>query len=265
MNINTPVEKERSIEYAIANYRGKGMCYDEITPFFIGYKTNSPTRFSGPYVRFCYVVHVIGSGEGNFIENGTVHRLKKGDVFIVKPHVATHYDFHAEDNLSFCWIGFTGIYAKKLEELSCVHTLKGDYFNAVKNLIDNEEIMYAEPIIETIIKIVSEISASKSDCLLKSVKDYIDKNYSNQISIEEIAKTFSYNRTYLSNLFKKQYGQSPKEYLINKRLSEALNLILDGVKVYEVSNKVGFSNQYNFSRAFKLKYGVSPNNYLIKK
>ena len=263
--MNNSVEIERSIEYAIANYRGKGICYDEITPFFVGYKTNSPTRFSGPYVRFCYVLHIVGNGEGNFIENGTVHRLKKGNVFIVKPHVATNYDFNYDDNLNFCWIGFTGTYAKKLEGLSSIHTLNGDYFEQVKHLIDEEEILYAEPIIEIIIKIISEITSNTNDWLLKSVKEYIDDNYNKPISIESVAEKFSYNRTYLSNLFKKQYGQSPKEYLINKRLAEALNLILSGYKINEVSNKVGFSNQYNFSRAFKLKYGVSPNNYLIKK
>lgn len=263
--MNYSIQKERSIEYAIANYRGKGICYDEITPFFVGYKTNSPTRFSGPYVRFCYVLHIVGNGEGNFIENGNVHRLKKGDVFIVKPHVATNYDFNCNDNLNFCWIGFSGSYAKKLEDVNSVYSLSEDYFSQIKHLIDTKEILYAEPIIEMIIKIISEISSDGNDRLLKLVKNYIDDNYNRQITIESIAEKFSYNRTYLSNLFKKRYGQSPKEYLINKRLSEALNLILDGYKINEVSTKVGFSNQYNFSRAFKLKYGVSPNNYLIRK
>ena len=138
------------------------------------------------------------------------------------------------------------------------------YFNDIKNLIDNNDTVYAEHVIEILMRLTDEILASDSDGLLKLVKDYIDDNYNKPISIENVAKQFSYTRTYLSHIFKKQYGFSPKEYLMNKRLSEALNMILQGKKIKVVCNAVGFSNEYNFSRYFKLKYGVSPNNYLRK-
>ena len=65
-------------------------------------------------------------------------------------------------------------------------------------------------------------------------------------------------------MFKKQYGFSLKEYLINKRLNEALKLLLEGKSISDVSYLVGYNNPYNFSNAFKAKYGVSPNKYLKK-
>lgn len=258
------IKVERSIHYALNEYQGKANCFDEITPMFIGYQTCPLQGVKGPFKRFNYVIHVIGNGEGVFVESGIEHHLKTGDVFIVKPHVPTYYKYQQDNELKFAWIGFSGSYAKKLDSVKSVHRLSPSYFNDIKNLIDNNDTVYAEHVIEILMRLTDEILASDSDGLLKLVKDYIDDNYNKPISIENVAKQFSYTRTYLSHIFKKQYGFSPKEYLMNKRLSEALNMILQGKKIKVVCNAVGFSNEYNFSRYFKLKYGVSPNNYLRK-
>ena len=127
--------------------------------------------------------------------------------------------------------------------------------------MDKNDIVYAQPVIEILLDIINEILAKEEKELLKDVKRYVDENFASDISIETLAKDFSYNRTYLSRIFKKQYGVSLKEYLMNKRLSEALSLILNGQKVSSACYQVGFSNPYNFSRSFKKRYGVSPTNY----
>lgn len=255
------IKIERSIHYASNEYHGKATCFDEITPMFIGYQQYPKPNKHGPHKRFSYVLHFINSGEGIFTQNGVASTLKKGDVFIVKPHVSTYYEYKENNNLSFAWIGFSGRYAKKLDDAMCFYNLKGDYYNIIKKLVDNNDTVYAEPVIELLLKVVKEILNLESSKLLKEVKKYLDENYTKDILVEDVASKFSYSRTYISSLFKKQYGKSIKEYIMDKRLTTALNLILNGKKISFVATSVGFNSVYNFSRYFKQKYGVSPKNY----
>lgn len=90
---------------------------------------------------------------------------------------------------------------------------------------------------------------------------YIDKNYMNQISVEEIAESFSINRRYLSRVFKSKTGMTIRQYIINKRLSKAKELILQGYSVGEAATSVGYNDVFNFSRMFTRKYGKSPINF----
>ena len=258
------VTVERSIHYSANDYSGKIVNFDELTPIFIGYNKNKPADNLHPSVskRFCYVIHLLHDGECKFTESGTVHTVGKGQVFIAKPHVPISYEFNS--TCSYAWIGFYGAYAKKLDDVTTVHNLSTDYFSQIERLLSRGEPVYAEPVAEILLNVLAEIFAQQVKSALRGIRDFIDKNFMLPITIESLAKQFSYNRTYLSQLFKKQYGFSLKEYLINKRLNEALKLLLEGKSISDVSYLVGYNNPYHFSNAFKAKYGVSPNKYLKK-
>ena len=259
------VEIERSIHYASNEYSGKFISFDELTPIFIGYRKNKITESTNKTSkRFCYVLHVIAKGSCTFIESGEKKEAHAGDVFIAKPHVPISYEFNKEEPIDFAWIGFYGNYAKKLDDVSSLQHLSFEYFSQIERLLNLESQVYAEPVTEILFNILSDIFASGMSNVLAQIKKHLDDNYMHHISIEELAKKYSYNRTYLSHLFKKQYGYSLKEYLSNKRLNEALKLILEGKSISEVAYLVGFGNPYNFSNAFKEKFGVSPNKYKKK-
>ncbi len=260
------VSVEHSIHYAANNYSGKIINFDELTPIFIGYKQNKPLSNQSSKTtskRFCYVVHILAEGECTFTESNSVHQVSAGDVFIAKPHIPISYDFNS-NNSSYAWIGFYGNYAKKLDDVATIHHLSTNYYLQIVRLLSRNGPVYAEPVAEILFNILTEIFNSDKNRNLVKVRAYLDENYMNPITIDALAKQFSYNRTYLSQLFKKQYGYSLKEYLTNKRLTEALKLILDGKNISDVSYMVGYNNPYNFSNSFKAKYGVSPNKYLKK-
>lgn len=261
------VSVEHSIHYAANDYSGRIINFDELTPIFIGYKQNKPIesgKSNATSKRFCYVVHILFDGECSFTESGNVHEVKKGDVFIAKPHVPISYAFNGTNTSSYAWIGFYGNYAKKLDDCATVHHLTTDYFSQIVRLLSHSGPVYAEPVAEILFNLLTEIFTADKNSNLAEIRAFLDKNYMKPITIDALAKQFSYNRTYLSQLFKKQYGYSLKEYLTNKRLTEALKLILDGKNISDVSYLVGYNNPYNFSNSFKAKYGVSPNKYLKK-
>lgn len=260
------ISVEHSIHYAANDYSGKIINFDDLTPIFIGYKKNkiSKSQKAEFSKRFCYVIHLVAKGTCYFNESGVVHKAEKDSVFIAKPHVPVAYDFEEGVPTDYAWIGFYGNFAKKLDNVQTLHKINADYFSQIVRLLDIGGTVYAEPVMEILFNILTDIFNSSNNKKLVAIKDYLDKNYMNHVSIDKLAAQFSYNRTYLSQLFKKQYGYSLKEYLINKRLTASLDLILEGKSIAEVAYLVGYNNPYNFSNSFKAKYGVSPNKYLKK-
>jgi len=91
----------------------------------------------------------------------------------------------------------------------------------------------------------------------------IDENVSDpSFSLPFLASELNISIGYSSSLFKKLFGISFKEYVITERLETAKILLLStDLKIYEISEKVGFEDPYYFSTAFKKRIGVSPNKY----
>lgn len=263
---NQYINVERSIHYSANNYSGKAISFDEILPIFIGYKKNYISKEpEAPTKRFCYVLHFFSKGTCVFSEGKNLFKASANDVFITKPHLPVGYTFEQNTPIDFAWVGFSGNFAKKLDDTTSLHHVATDYYSQILTLLDNNEKTYAEPISELIFNALSEILSINTNSMLSELKEYIDKHYNEKFSIEELCTSYSYNRTYLSSLFKKHYGYSLKEYLMNKRLNEAAKLLLNKVSVFEASSRVGFSNLYNFSNAFKAKFKCSPSKYIKTK
>ncbi len=92
------------------------------------------------------------------------------------------------------------------------------------------------------------------------VKNYIDFNYKNNLSLDTLSSQFNYNKYYILKKFKDQYGVSPIQYYNNLRLMEAKRL-LKTHSVNETAELLRYSSIYVFSRAFKNKFGIYPTQY----
>ena len=90
---------------------------------------------------------------------------------------------------------------------------------------------------------------------------YTDCNFELDRALHKLP--FSYD--YLRRLFKKELGITPHQYLTEKRLQAAANLLRDmkqtGNNIAEISRLSGFREPLYFSRMFKKKYGISPSYY----
>ena len=88
---------------------------------------------------------------------------------------------------------------------------------------------------------------------------FIEQNFQNDITVEEIAACCGLNRSYFGKIFHEVLGKSPQEFLISYRMTKATELLkLTSLSIAEVGSAVGYSNQLHFSRAFKKIYGISP-------
>ncbi len=97
---------------------------------------------------------------------------------------------------------------------------------------------------------------------IKNAKQILDKNIDTNISLSELAKSVNLNESYLSRSFKKHYGLSPRNYVLNQRVSKAKELLDSGLKISEVALELGFYDQAHFYKIFKSIYSITPLKYI---
>lgn len=90
---------------------------------------------------------------------------------------------------------------------------------------------------------------------------YIDESKGLIKSIKEMARETAYSYDHFRHKFKQITGQSPTDYIMNKRIENACCLLEEGgYNCTEVSILCGFSSPAQFSNIFKKKMGISPKN-----
>lgn len=94
------------------------------------------------------------------------------------------------------------------------------------------------------------------------IKAYLDKNYTMDISLENIARKFGFNTSYLSRRFKQKYGMGIIDYITKTRIQKAKEiLVTTNMNIYNVSAQLGYKDEKYFSRVFAKETGLSPNQY----
>ncbi|TYS47575.1 helix-turn-helix transcriptional regulator [Bacillus infantis] len=90
----------------------------------------------------------------------------------------------------------------------------------------------------------------------------IQSEFDQEISLDIIADRLHYNPNYLSNVFKKEYGENFVDYLMNYRLQMAQMWLKEtDMTIKEIAEKLQYRNSQNFIRFFKKKLGKTPGDY----
>lgn len=101
-----------------------------------------------------------------------------------------------------------------------------------------------------------------SENVIKRMIAYMEKNYGQDLKLESIAKLFNYNSAYLGKIFKKEIGENFNNVLDAIRIKNAKRLLQEtDLKVYQISEQVGYSNIDYFYSKFKKYVGISPKEF----
>lgn len=93
---------------------------------------------------------------------------------------------------------------------------------------------------------------------MKNILDYINAHFTENINLDDIAKTFFMNKYHITREFKKEYGKTIFQHIICKRINYAKKLLTTTDKsIEEISQACGFNDQSYFSKQFKKITGES--------
>jgi AraC-like DNA-binding protein len=110
---------------------------------------------------------------------------------------------------------------------------------------------------------VLEINAGDSDAdILAPALEYVNKNLSSFITIEELAALCNISVSYFYQRFKKTLGITPNRYILYKRHNKAAEMLMSTDDKFSViARQTGFYDQFHFSREFSKHFGSSPSIY----
>ncbi|MES1222772.1 MAG: AraC family transcriptional regulator, partial [Bacteroidota bacterium] len=94
---------------------------------------------------------------------------------------------------------------------------------------------------------------------LSAGKQYMDENFSGIDSIHKVAVASNMSEFHFFRSFRQAYGISPYQYLLNKRLAMADNLLRkSGMTITNIALHCNFPDLFTFSKAYKRRYGIAP-------
>ncbi len=233
---------------------------------FVG-KSPEMLQFCKSHSHDCWEIVIPTLGLGIAETDGDSFEFHPGSLYIIPPTVA---------HSSFSETNFTDIYIHTSQLPFAKDRITPIY--GFKNLPYLAELIYdlylnktADSIhaintaVDFIVQISLGISRSPShNPLAEEIKDLLIKNISNpDINMKFLEAEFQYNGDYLRRLFKKEYGETPMEYMDNLRLNHAKDLLknMPMYSIGQISELCGFSDALYFSRFFKKHTDISPKTF----
>lgn len=243
--------------------------FTDLNPLQLGIEEFKNEQVSVLEIRDYYTIYYIAAGKGVFQTESAEYSLNSGDLFLVKPYQAVSSAADFEEPWTQIWISFSS----SLE-------LEGIFENSIISLPESAELFhdllecerYGEAATLFVCgKLYEIIALLKKECPQTQdqferyaliAKNYMDTNYAREISVEAVADYLRIDRCYFSVIFKNKTGKSPREYLIDLRLSKAADLMRKKKYGPSMAAKLcGYPDLYHFSKIFKKKYGVAPREY----
>ena len=222
-----------------------------------------------------YAFEFVLSGKGYALHNGMLYTLEEGDVFILPPNCPRCY--YADENEPFLKLWFLVI---------------GDLPDAIMKSYRLNDIVYHAPacrvFFENLFKAAKSMQSYESICrltaqtvqsiadylcfsrerrttlprYLEEAKEYLDMHYTDNVKIDDIARKVHISPSQLTRSFRRYFNQSPYEYILQLKLDAAKILLsTSNFSVKQVSDQLGFCDEYYFSGLFKKRTGLPPSKF----
>lgn len=262
--------QKESIDFALI-YCGKEQC-------------ERGHRF-GPNCRKRYVLHIVLEGKGILETGGKTYHLGPNDAFILFPHVEAYYEADAHEPWAYVWVGFDGVksymtminagFSEKEPVKEIPSALTARLCSYIEQMLDASQLTFANELkrnsylmlffadlVENYQKAQQTEQNDFSSVHVKHALEYITHHFQERIRINELAGYIGVNRSYLTNSFKRAFGLSPQELLINLRMEKASALLQNtALPVRDIAAQVGYEDSLAFSKIFKKYTGISPRQF----
>ena len=216
----------------------------------------------------------VEDGKGYVETDGKVQEVVAGDVYLLLP--GTPHRYWADEKTPFkkLWINvYSGMLASMIHSLGLSHKTvyhAGESFKPLfEKLIEiaqtnNINDFVYHDFTKVIVTILVDLSAQKdnpttSDTIASYTRAFINNQIYNNPTVQVLAKRLFITETYLIRCFKKQYGVTPHQYLLDKKISIAKGMLVNStMTIAEIASLLSFENEHYFSTLFKKKTGLTP-------
>ena len=227
-----------------------------------------------------YIIHYILNGKGTYYAPSGEYPIHKGDLFLIKPNEAIHYQSDVKDPYSYYWVGFNGNEAFNIMKLcgfsdtslvqyygddsklrEVFHRLAYPKFSDTPREYELLSSLYE--LFALLIQKHPHPSRSNAEQYLTRAIEYIQQKYSHSdLKVNDIANYVGIDRTYLYRIFYDFFQQSVQEFIQQFRLNKAKNLLkFSDISVGVIASSCGFENQAYFSTIFKKHFHMTPLQY----
>ena len=239
-----------------------------------GIATTSECEFEHADYEFCTVEYVV-SGRGGLESDGRRFECGPDSIYFLHRHSNHSYRTDPVDLWHKLFFIVDGRLADMLIEcygLSDVYQINGvpqlrPYFEAMMELgfatpaAHRRAAVIFHQFAESCAEILQERTLSARPEAV-SLKKTIDGSIGKRFRLNEFSRDAGYSSAHLIRCFREAFGCSPYEYLMQRRIETARQLLCFSRKsIKEIAGMLGFSDQYSFSSCFKARTGVSPSSY----
>lgn len=251
----------------------KNIHFSDITPAYFCMENCSPGQTTLPSVHTYYLLYFAVSGAGIFFKNESSYTLSKGEGILLMPREPFHFKSSQENPFQYICIGFFGVRADQFISLIDLNSNNPvfsysycddllNYFNEAESSEYSVDFFALSFLYRFFAHMSARPLLSKNIYVSQAI-EYIDRHIHKQVKIHEISQSLGISRAYLYKAFEEVLSQSPKEYLLNRKIQLAYELLKTSKKtIAETGEAVGYSDQFAFSKIFKSKYGLSPRDVL---
>lgn len=126
----------------------------------------------------------------------------------------------------------------------------------------NEQRSLVSKFTMSVIELLSQESISEPSKMVLAAVNYINQHFSENISLADVADNVNISKNYLCDVFKKELGVTFINYVTDLRMEKAKEYLANtDMKMYEISEAVGYSDYAYFSQIFKKHTGTTLSNY----
>lgn len=237
------------------------------------------TAHAHPYSELFYIV----SGDGQFRIENNFYSVKANQLVVVNPnvlHTEVSYEAHP---MEYIVLGIEGLELAVTRDQTNHYQIldyqrSGEVLTCLRNIL--RETQGAQPGYEAICQAYMEIlilrlmrsasffiSASQPPVSHQcaAIRYYIDTHYKESLTLDDLARESHINKYYLAHVFKEEYGISPINYMLSRRIEESRYLLREtNMSMSQIARVLGFSSASYFSQSFRRAEGISPIEYRKK-
>lgn len=214
--------------------------------------------------RYCTddILLLVYEGVLRFSENGVPREVCAGEYYIQRRDTVQSGD-EVSDSPKYLYVHFRGHWCDSDDALPIRGSFDYDALSPMMQRLDrlsHGNRTYTEKA-GLFFNILSSLYRAQhhSDSLARQIAKYISSEYLNIRSLEDICGVFHYSKNYIINVFKKEYGMTPFEYINDVKIKRAMYLLeVTSRSIEEIACEVGFNHYSHFYRLFIRKNNVPP-------